>query len=387
MLLINYVISCHKDKTLCESSPISRYDRQIQAGAALTDKRICKLNDLDNFPESISDRNARYSELTAMFYISKHIESDYIGISHYRRRLDISDEAFENLASNNIDIITTEAHSFSLPLCELYRKLHYSADWDLFMDILKKYDCADFDYDRNVFSRNTFHGANLHIFKSGLYKAFSDWAFPILDVFYQNSPSKTDIYQNRDVGFIAERLSHLFVSKAVRDGKNVVEVPLREIDSTSKKHSFYSSEDVITECNNLYLNRNITLCGDIIKEALKNNMITDDILDAGEIFSYANKEMNEGYTRSLHEYLPYELRTDLNTLLGTYRGLKKITGICAAVLSPDSFMLLQQYINATGFSKIVLNGLFSRQNPAILELPEYNNLHLFDYSYRPIELV
>lgn len=381
MLLRNYVISCHKDKALNESSPFSEYDCQIQAGAALTDKRICPLNDLDGFPESISDRNARYCELTAMFYISKHIESDYVEISHYRRRLDISDESFRDLASQGVDIITSEAHSFTLPLSDLYRKLHYSADWDLFMDILRQHDSEDFNYDLNVFSRTTFHGANLHIFKADLYRQFSEWAFPILDIYYKNSPPKADTYQNRDVGFIAERLSHLFVSKSIRDGLNVVEVPILEISSSSPRHTFDNTSDVLAECNELYSNGTITLCGDIIKEALKNRMIDNNILDAGEIFSFANREMNFGQTRSLHDYLPKELRSDLNTLLKTYRGLKRITGICVGTPSSETFNLLQQYLDVTGFSKIVVDGLISAKNSDILNLTEYKTIHFTDYSY------
>lgn len=385
MLLRNYVISCHKDKALNESSPFSEYDCQIQAGAALTDKRICPLNDLDGFPESISDRNARYCELTAMFYISKHIESDYVAISHYRRRLDISDESFRNLVSQGVDIITSEAHSFTLPLSELYRKLHYSADWDLFMDILRQRDSEDFDYDLNVFSRTTFHGANLHIFKADLYRQFSEWAFPILDIYYKNSPPKADTYQNRDVGFIAERLSHLFVSKAIRDGLNVVEVPILEISSSSPRHTFDNASEVLAECNDLYRKGTITLCGDIIKEALKNKMIDDNILDAGELFSLANREMNLGQTRSLHDYLPKELRSDLDTLLGTYRGLKKIADICAAAQTGEAFKLLQQYIDVTGFSRLVVEDLFSKSNANVLEHPAFHDIHFTDYSYKPKE--
>ena len=61
-----YVISCHTDKPLLEERPSSVYEIPIQAGAALTDMRTCAINDHDGFPESISDRNLRYSEVTAM---------------------------------------------------------------------------------------------------------------------------------------------------------------------------------------------------------------------------------------------------------------------------------------------------------------------------------
>ena len=359
MLLKNYVICCHKDKDLTNSAPVSVYDCFIQAGAALTDKRICDLNDHDGFEESISDRNARYSEATAMYYISGHIESDYVGIAHYRRRLSIDGAAFEDLAKGNIDIITSHPFPLDKSIEQLYREQHYSADWDLFLSLLQKYDARDFEFDQKVFSESTIHPANLHIFRADHYREFASWAFPILDAFYNDSPPKFDLYQNRDVGFIAERLSHLYVMKAKRDGLNIHETDLINLNTSGSVFEPQSPEDVYQKCCELYSQRALTACSDILKKALAKGYVSESILGAGEIFKYANREMSAGLPQTLTDYLPLELKSTLDTLLGTYMGLKKIVSINKLTPSAEAKALLQQYVAATGFSSLIVDDLMS----------------------------
>ena len=359
MLLKNYIVCCHKDKILTNNAPTSQYDCYIQAGAALTDKRICELNDHDGFEGSISDRNARYSEATAMYYISRHIESDYIGIAHYRRRLVLEDATFNDLAMQGVDIITSHLFPLEKPIDQLYREQHYSADWDLFLTLLQKYDSQDFDFDKKVFSEASIHPANLHIFKADHYRAFANWAFPILDAFYKSSPSKYDLYQNRDVGFIAERLSHLFIMKAKRDGLQIYEAGLNNLATSGSSFDPTNAEEAYQKCCDLYAQRSLTACSDILKKALVNGLVNESILMASEIFKYVNREMSAGLPQVLTDYLPLELKSNLDTLISTYSGLKKIVSINKAAPSAEAKALLQQYISTTGFSYLIVDDLMS----------------------------
>lgn len=59
--LKNYIISCDVDKKLADNELIiSEFDCPIQAGAALTDIRLCQTTDMDNCPDNISKKNRRY---------------------------------------------------------------------------------------------------------------------------------------------------------------------------------------------------------------------------------------------------------------------------------------------------------------------------------------
>ena len=55
-----YIVSCHVDKPLTQTPPESKYDHMIQAGAALTDKRICPTNDMDEFDRNSPEKTDVY---------------------------------------------------------------------------------------------------------------------------------------------------------------------------------------------------------------------------------------------------------------------------------------------------------------------------------------
>ena len=353
-----YIVSCHVDKPLTQPQPESKYTIPIQAGAALTDMRVCPINDMDDCDDNISERNTRYSEATAMYWIGKHISSDYVGILHYRRRLDLTDEQYEKLMDDGVDIITTEAIDLGESIENDYRNVLYSCDWDLFMEILKKRDPDDYDFAVECFNSNLIHACNINVFKSELYSEFAGWAFPILDDFYKNSPEKTDTYQHRDVGFIAERLSHLFVMKMERAGKKIVSAPLTDLRSDEwdvKKECDYSSaDDIFSACDRLYKARQITKCCNVLGEAMRGDCRDDEtIKKLSEIFIIGIKEKREEKL-TMHEYLPEHFRTDLKTLLYVWTGFEKALETHLKVNTPESQKLLEDMIAMTGFGKTAL---------------------------------
>ena len=351
-----YIVSCHVDKPLTQEPPESQYDVPIQAGAALTDVRICEVNDFDGCQDSVSDRNRRYSEASAMYWIGRHIDSDYVGIEHYRRRFDLTDEQYDRYMDEGVDIITTEPIDLGMSIEKDYREVQYSVDWDLFMDILNEKDPGEYDFYRECFTSNLIHACNINVFRAGLYRDFSDWAFPILDEFWKRSPEKTDTYQHRDVGFIAERLSHLFVMKMIRDGKKVVEAPLKDLRSEEwdcKKECDYGDLDAVFEtCDRLYKAHQITKCCNVIGESVRRGGNKDPRIAAlSEVMVTGILERRE-LTLTLHEYLPVQFRTDLNTLLYIWDAFKKALQTYMALKNVESSRLLEDILSLTHFSNV-----------------------------------
>lgn len=351
-----YIVSCHVDKPLTQKPPESKYDVPIQAGAALTDVRICEVNDFDGCEGSVSDRNRRYSEASAMYWIGRHIDSDYVGIEHYRRRFDLTDEQYDRYMDEGVDIITTEPIDLGMSIEKDYREVQYSVDWDLFMDILNEKDPGEYDFYRECFTSNLIHACNINVFRAGLYRDFSDWAFPILDEFWKRSPEKTDTYQHRDVGFIAERLSHLFVMKMIRDGRKVVEAPLKDLRSEEwdcKKECDYNDFDAVFEtCDRLYKAHQITKCCNVIGESVRRGGNKDPRIAAlSEVMVTGILERRE-LTLTLHEYLPVQFRTDLNTLLYIWDAFKKALQTYMALKNEESSKLLEDILSLTHFSNV-----------------------------------
>ena len=354
-----YIICSHVDKPLEQEPPVSVYEHMIQAGAALTDRRICELNDHDGFPESISDRNARYSEATAMWWIRKHLDTPYVGIGHYRRRLKLTDEEIAGYMDDGIDIITSVPQIQQWSIEQDYRTIQYSADWDLFMDILAAYAPEDAAFAREEFAADHLYGCNVNILKSDLYREYCDWAFPIMDAFFRRSPEKTDVYLKRDVGFIAERLTHLFVRKAIVQGKKVAEaelVLLKSADSCTTDEircDTRDPEEVYRECDRLYREHHIGKCAYLLAEAREQNALDERLEQVEEVLGVAQME-SDHLPRTMHDYLPAELRTDLNTLVRSYSELQSaVRQYCQNAGSAEAGQI-RDTVERTHFSDIVL---------------------------------
>ena len=356
--LKNYIICCHADKKLKQEVPVSIYDQFIQAGTALTKDRICGLNDMDDCPDNISDRNQRYSEATAMYWIWKHIDTPYVGIMHYRRRLMISDEQYSELMDEGVDIITSVVHDLVVSIEEDYRDTLYSCDWDLYMEILKRYDPDNYDYYEMLLNDTTIHPCNLGVYRGDIYRELCQWAFPICNEFYLRSPEKTDLYQRRDAGFIMERLTHLFVARKKRDGFKIAEadiVDLRSDKWTPEGECSYSDfDEVYKACNRLYKSDQIIRCNNVMGVALRNGAEKDDRLRTlSELLITSIKERQE-IPESMHEYLPKEFRSDIGILIDIWNGLKKIVKLHYDMKNEMTMKKLTEYIELTGFSKVAV---------------------------------
>ena len=353
-----YIVQSHVDKPLKTEIPESKYSHHIQAGTFFTERRICDLNDMSNCPDNISDRNKRYSEATAMYWIYKNIDSLYVGIEHYRRRLDLDDEQYEKYINDNVDIITSIPIDTGSTIEDQYRLYHYASDWDLFMDILDEYDNKYSEYAKKCFKGRMFHPYNIHVFRSDLYKDFCDLAFPICDAFFRRSYQKTDIFQRRDVGFIMERLSHLYIMYKKSQGYNVIEVPVTKL-STEKwlpEHEcdLSNSNEVYNACNRLYCADQITKSNNLLGVAIDSGLRPDERLSAFIRLSEAALDEQSALPRSMYEYLPKEFRENIDILTEIWSKFEMIVGIYFRTRDDRSLDKLTEFIKLTGFSDIAL---------------------------------
>ena len=97
-----YNVRCHADKPIFVNARSFQWEIPIQAGAALTDIKIAKVS--DDTGDNISLKNPKYCELTALYWIWKNDMADYVGLSHYRRHFDLTEESIERLMKSDIDI-------------------------------------------------------------------------------------------------------------------------------------------------------------------------------------------------------------------------------------------------------------------------------------------
>ncbi len=359
--LKTYVICSHVDKTLNEKQIFSVYDVPIQAGAARTDKRICEINDHDGFPESISERNHRYSEGTAMWWIAKHLDTPYVGLAHYRRRLQITDDELAGYMDSGIDIITSEEIELNASIAENYGKTLFPADWRLFMEILREYSPEDEAFAKEVYSSPWIHPCNVGIYRAEWYREFCEWAFPMTEAFCRRSPEKTDRYQVRDAGFILERLTHLYVMKKRRQGLTILEVPITNLKSSdwtpkSEDIDLTDPEQVYESCNSLYKEGWIGRACTLLTEARKKGAL-DERLELLDVILGLGQMERAYLTATMYEYLPPELRSDLAALAHTYESFRKVIRLYINKKGDEAEALLRGYIELTHFSKIIISGI------------------------------
>jgi hypothetical protein len=203
-----YVVKNHMDKSLTVPPEFKKYIIPIQVGSTFSDKKIAKIQDDKGM--NISNKNPVYCELTAIYWIWKNVTCPYVGVCHYRRYFDIEEEQLKYLSVANIDVVLS-IPILSFPDIEQgYIRDHKAEDWNVMMKVLKNmhieyYETAAWHY-KDIF----YYPYNMMIAKKDIFDAYCEWLFPILRKIEQYCQEKEDYYQNRYIGFLAERLLSLY---------------------------------------------------------------------------------------------------------------------------------------------------------------------------------
>jgi len=357
-LLTTIIVGCHKDKALKDAPALNPWEIQIQAGAALTDTRIYPKNDHDDFPESISDRNQRYSEMTAIWWAYHHINTPYIGIEHYRRRFSTSPQELENEINNGVDVITLKKVDLGTPMTKQMKCFEYTSVLYVFLDIIKEFHPEDMELTQLILNGTTLRGCNMNIWKLDVFKEYCEWLFPMLDAFYQRIPPKTDTYLRRDVGFAAELLSYIFIEKMIQKGARVSETwfnQLVSIDTEEKTEIDYTDPKAVIKNVNYYfkLNRLIDCWGTLVRginQTHDTNIYKHYYERPIHIFNIFDIERKIADT-TLLDYLPAKERATIND---TVQAIDKLeTCIKELLIDPSAqkeraFSDLVRYMDCSG---------------------------------------
>ncbi len=204
-----YMAKCHVDRELKEDISLYGWETPIQVGADLTEIEISRIK--DNIGENISRKNREYCELTALYWIWKNDKiSTYAGLCHYRRHFCLDKLQLARLANSDIDVVLTIPILNYPNVRSAYIYDHCEEDWEIMLEAIKKlapeyYKTAD-RLQKGVF----YYAYNMFIAKKEIFDLYCSWLFPILDYCETYCAKKEDIYQNRFIGFLAERLMSIF---------------------------------------------------------------------------------------------------------------------------------------------------------------------------------
>ena len=208
-LLHLYVVHSIGDKALVEDIPYSSFEIPIQVGKALTDKRISDVTDADG--DNISFKNRTYSELTALYWIWKHDHAKYAGISHYRRRFQITEAQIPLLFASDIDVVTTTPVVNFNTVRGQYALDHSEADWDIMFAAVGELYPKYVRTVQRIQNDTWYYAYNMMIARKEILNEYCAWLFPILEYCEDRIGQKEDTYQNRYAGFLSERLMTVFL--------------------------------------------------------------------------------------------------------------------------------------------------------------------------------
>jgi hypothetical protein len=203
-----YSVQCHVDKPLREDVSRFSWEIPIQAGAALTEQRICEVR--DDSGDHISGKNRQYCELTALYWIWKNDRSDYVGLCHYRRHFELPVDMRRKLVGSDIDVVLTIPILNFPSVREVYRHDHDEGDWDVMLEAVRliapAYLATAIEVQNGIF----YYGHNMLIARKEIFNDYCAWLFPILEYCEGHCGKRDDIYQDRYIGFLAERLMTVY---------------------------------------------------------------------------------------------------------------------------------------------------------------------------------
>lgn len=202
----------------------------------------------DDTGDNISAKNPSYNELTAIYWVWKNIDSDYYGLMHYRRFFifEKRDKAYYSateINGNTEDVIKydeaklsamLEENDFIAPMpmkrksvYEHYKNAHDASDLDLVMYIIKtRFPEYAMSCDKYIYGKDSYF-YNMFVFDKETFDRYCTFVFGVLSLCEEHFKDKRM--------FVSERLTGIFITKLIEEGKKGLFLPTLFVD---KKPSF-----------------------------------------------------------------------------------------------------------------------------------------------------
>lgn len=221
-----YAAKFYRDKALENPPVVPSYVKQLYLGCC---SAHCLGLDIsgqadfyDDTGDNISAKNPNRCEMTAHYWIWRNrldTDDEYVGVYHYRRFLDMSDDDLRRMKANDVDVV--------LP----FPMIHYPSalihhtwyvreeDWLVMRQVLRElhpeYD-ARFD---EIFAQPYFYNYNIMIAKKSVFADYCAWLFPILDAIEERSEPKGKDRADRYTAYMSESLTTLYFMYHQQDFK------------------------------------------------------------------------------------------------------------------------------------------------------------------------
>lgn len=182
----------------------------IQVGTVFTEQRISQI--CDNQGDNISERNGIYSECTALYWMWKHApRTDYIGLCHYRRHFDMTEEDLGKLSDNDIDVLVTTPTFVYEGIGNFFATLTPKTDIDMLLKAISQVQPEYFETAQSFLQSRFFPPCNLSLMKYELFQEYAEFVFSITFKVEEFYDSMGFYRKDRYMGYLVECLLGIFL--------------------------------------------------------------------------------------------------------------------------------------------------------------------------------
>lgn len=209
----------------------------------------------DDEGDNISHLNPYYCELTGLYWGWKNLDTDYIGLDHYRRHFlgkkkgetsfesVLTTEEAENMLKTTDIILPKKRHYYIETLGDHYAHTHYKKDLDKTRAIIARlYPQYLSAFDRHLKARSG-HMFNMFIMKKQLADAYCSFLFPILkELQKQVDYIAYDDFQARVFGRISELLLDVWINTNHLSYREVPVISMEPVPWVKKGTAFLKAK-------------------------------------------------------------------------------------------------------------------------------------------------
>lgn len=202
-----YVVTSHLNQRQVKGRGFNnKYMKCIQAGAALTEERICGID--DNSGDNISRLNPYYCEITAGYWIAKHDTHRYVGLCHYSRWLDVCDSDIERIVGNDVDVVLPTPIVLRAEMVLILRNYGDMLEMAV-LKVNKDYQNA---LERHYSSKILIPG-NICIARREIFVQYYEWMYAVLQEMETLLKDRYGEIPKRLLGYMAEHLTNIYFLK------------------------------------------------------------------------------------------------------------------------------------------------------------------------------
>lgn len=208
-----YMAKSRHDKKLKSKYRPPSYISPIYAGAACSaDVKMRGVPGMlrDDVGDNISLQNPYYCELTALYWIWKNAEEDYVGLCHYRRVFDLTEGQLASLLSGQPDAVLVYP-SIQYPNAGHHERRYLNDEVRLAVrDALKAQSAERYeDYKRVMDDKYIYH-FNMVIAKKEVLAHYCEWLFRTIRQVEDICREREIAVEKRQQGYWAEDLQSLY---------------------------------------------------------------------------------------------------------------------------------------------------------------------------------